>query len=409
MTEETILSTLLKGTDQQIQDEICNVLKPEHFSDPENAKIYEAVLYFQEKNVLANWSLICDRFQEINFECRDGNFNRLFELSELVSTTVDYKYQMEKMIELVQRRNLLLLCNDIRDGAKNGAIPLEVTIQEIEEKLEKIQQARPKKLQSIADDVREERAKPDQARLFETGLYDLDYNYTIHPGHFVCIGGEPGMGKTSLALNLMSSVYQRGLRSLFISLEMARRDVIERLSAIVRQEPVYQQGKEKWDPLEKFENCFADYGNAYTLQDITKLSYETRPDVIFIDNNLLLHSGKKTSNVTEECKVISRQIKRLCMTQKVVVFLICHVNREDGKKTGKPLTCARLYGSQAWEQDADMVLLLYPEHPEDKSEMILRIGKNRFGSLRDIPIDFIESQCRFTGKKFDSKLDQVID
>ena len=97
------------------------------------------------------------------------------------------------------------------------------------------------------------------------------------------------------------------------------------------------------------------------------------------------------------------------MTQKVVVFLICHVNREDGKKTGKPLTCARLYGSQAWEQDADMVLLLYPEHPEDKSEMILRIGKNRFGSLRDIPIDFIESQCRFTGKKFDSKLDQVID
>ena len=408
MTEETILSTLLKGTDQQIQDEICNVLKPEHFSDPENAKIYEAILYFHEKGVLVHWTLLIDRLRDLKFECRDGNVNRLTELEDLTAVTVDYKYQIEKMLEVVQRRNLDNLMQKTRLSLRS-ALPIEETIQDVIEGLERIQQARPKKLQSIADDVREERALPDQARLFETTIFDLDRNYTIHPGHFICIGGEPGMGKTSLALNLMASVYQRGLRGLFISLEMARRDVIERLSAIVRQEPVYQQGKEKWDPLEKFENCFADYGNAYTLQEITKLSYETRPDVIFIDNNLLLHSGKKTSNVTEECKAISRQIKRLCMTQKVVVFLICHVNREDGKKTGKPLTCARLYGSQAWEQDADMVLLLYPEHPEDKSEMVLRIGKNRFGSLRDIPIDFHESQCRFSGKKFETKMDQVLD
>lgn len=408
MTEEYILSILLKGSDKEIQDEICNIIKPEHFYDLENAKIYEAVLYYHQKNVLANWSLVCDRFNETQFTCRDGNFNRLYELSELSSTTADYGYQVERMLEVVQRRNLLLLCEEIKNSAKNGAIPLEVTIQDISDRLDEIQSARPKKLQSLADDIKDEREMPEKERLFETGLYDLDYHYKLHSGHFVCIGGEPGMGKTSLALNLMASANQRGLRSLFISLEMARRDVIERLSAIVRQEPVYTQSKDRWDNV-AYHNCFVDYGHAYTLQDITKLSYETKPDVIFIDNNLLLHSGKKTSNATEECKTISRQIKRLCMTQNVAVFLICHVNRAEGQKTGKPLTNARLYGSQAWEQDADMVLLLYPEHPEDKSEMILRIGKNRFGSLRDIPIDFHESQCRFSGKKFQTKLDCVID
>jgi DNA repair protein RadA/Sms len=197
----------------------------------------------------------------------------------------------------------------------------------------------------------------DEARLL-SGIGELDrvLGGGLVSGSAVLIGGDPGIGKSTLVLQALAA-YAREHRVLYVSGE---------------ESP--QQIKLRADRLGSIESNLLVLA-ATSLEDITDTIREVRPAVVAIDSVQTLHSADLASGAGSigQVREGASRLVNLAKAETCAVYLVGHVTKDGA-----------IAGPRTLEHMVDTVL--YFEGDRGQQCRILRAVKNRFGSTNEIGV-----------------------
>ncbi len=193
---------------------------------------------------------------------------------------------------------------------------------------------------------------------FETGMNELDrvLGGGAVKGSLVLVGGAPGIGKSTLMLQICDNLC-RFASVLYVSVEESERQIKLRAERLhVRSEGLYVLAETN-------------------LEDILESVRQLKPDVLIVDSIQTLFNGDLTSapGSVGQVKDCTMTLMQLAKGQGVTVFVIGHVNKEGS-----------IAGPKVLEHMVDCVL--YFEGEQQNSYRILRAAKNRFGATNEIGV-----------------------
>jgi replicative DNA helicase len=222
-----------------------------------------------------------------------------------------------------------------------------------------------------------------------------------HEGELIIIAGRPGMGKTSLAMNIAETYSKLNKTGLAMSLEMGATQLglrmISGVGSIDGQR--LRTGNlldEDWGRLtyavgkvNSFDLFINDQASC-TPNDIRSAAKQVvrasgKIHYIVVDYLQLMKGDKKKYNTpVEEITDISRNIKLLAKELKVPIIVLSQLNRSLEQRANKRPVMSDLRDSGAIEQDADLILFVYrdevynPDSAEKGGAEII-VGKQRSG------------------------------
>ena len=198
----------------------------------------------------------------------------------------------------------------------------------------------------------------DDATRSETGIKELDrvLGGGIVPGSLVLVGGDPGIGKSTLLLQVCQRMAQM-------------------------KKILYISGEESQAQIKLRANRMGNFTSGLLLLCETNLGIirsvieKERPELVIIDSIQTMYSEDVTSapgsvsQVRESTNVFMQLAKGLC----IPIFIVGHVTKE-----------GTVAGPRVLEHMVDTVL--YFEGDRHASYRILRAVKNRFGSTNEIGV-----------------------
>lgn len=199
----------------------------------------------------------------------------------------------------------------------------------------------------------------DQIRLM-TGIAELDrpFGGGIVAGSATLVGGDPGIGKSTLLLQAAAHLASKGSRVVYFSGEEATAQVQMRAQRLdVCQSPV-------------------ELGAATDLRDIlTTVSTGERPDVIIIDSIQTVYADSLDSSpgTVSQVRLCAQELIGFAKRSGAAVILVGHVTKD-----------GQIAGPRVLEHMVDTVL--YFEGDRGHQFRILRAVKNRFGGTDEIGI-----------------------
>ena len=193
---------------------------------------------------------------------------------------------------------------------------------------------------------------------FRTGMGELDrvLGGGAVQGSLVLIGGAPGIGKSTLMLQICDSLCQFA-RVLYVSGEESERQIKLRAERLkVRGESLFLLAETN-------------------LEHIMDAIHEIHPDILIVDSIQTVYNGDVTSapGSVSQVKECTMSFMQLAKGEGITTFVIGHVNKEGS-----------IAGPKVLEHMVDCVL--YFEGERHMSYRILRAAKNRFGATNEIGV-----------------------
>lgn len=193
----------------------------------------------------------------------------------------------------------------------------------------------------------------------QTGIGELDrvLGGGVIPGSVVLIGGDPGIGKTTLLLQALPRLASPGEKVLYVSGEESPRQIKMRGQRLGVEDPILYILAET------------------SLEAIFKTVQELQPAALVVDSVQTVYTDLLTSapGSISQVQEVAGQLMGFAKRSGVPVFIIGHVTKEGA-----------IAGPRLLEHIVDTVL--YFEGDRGHAYRILRAVKNRFGSTNEIGV-----------------------
>ena len=204
---------------------------------------------------------------------------------------------------------------------------------------------------SDIEEVKEER--------IATGISEFDnlLGGGIVKGSLSLIGGAPGIGKSTLLLQIVKNLGDNGIDVLYVSGE-------ESLNQI----------KLRSNRIGKFRDN-VKFISSTNMDSILSTVIKTKPQVLIIDSiqTMALNLEDKIPGSITQVRACTQGIFRVCKEINTSAFIVGHITKE-----------GTVAGPKLLEHIVDVVL--YFEDDQMKNLRILRCNKNRFGSLDTLAV-----------------------
>ena len=194
---------------------------------------------------------------------------------------------------------------------------------------------------------------------WNTGIAEFDFvlGGGLVPGSMVLVGGEPGIGKSTLLLQAASSLVRHGHATLYVSGEES-----------------LQQIKLRADRLEHESADVALLGET-SLEAMLGVAEEARPDVMVVDSiqTVATDALEGAPGSVGQVREFAARLMRFAKGQRITVLVVGHVTKDGG-----------IAGPKTLEHVVDTVLYFEGEGGAD--HRVLRATKNRFGGVDEIGV-----------------------
>ena len=422
--EQAVLGSML--IDSRCVPEVIDQLRPDDFYLRQNREIYESIYS------MFNYSMTIDPVTVLENMKKNGTYDEansrgyVLQLMDATPTAANVK----EYVSILKDKTLLRrvaetageLTAQIQQGTETGQDMLEMA----EQRIYAIRQGRAARgLTPISQVMIEtyerlnELAASDSAIPgLSTGLVDLDRAISgLNKSDLILLAARPGMGKTSMALNILLEAGKKsGKNVVFFSLEMSREQLAMRLiaSECFVDNKKLVTGKLTDDDWEKVaaaadslnqSKILIDDDSTVTVADINaKCRRVDNLGLVIIDYLQLMQSaGGKTRSGDNRQQIvsdISRSLKIMAKELNVPVLCLSQLSRANESRTDKRPMLSDLRESGAIEQDADIVMFLYREGYYNKdtenpnlAECI--IAKNRHGETRTVELQWLPEFTTF--------------
>lgn len=200
--------------------------------------------------------------------------------------------------------------------------------------------------------------EPELKSRISTGLPELDLvlGGGVVPGSLILLGGDPGIGKSTLALQALLNLASRGSNALYISGEESFHQIKLRADRLSKEHEV---------------NILAETD----LERVAEAILQVKPEIVVVDSVQTMNSQEVNGVVggVSQVAYATNQLLKLAKNQNCAIVLIGHVTKE-----------GMLAGPKTMEHMVDTVL--YLEGERLGSLRLLRCVKNRFGSTGEVGV-----------------------
>ncbi|MEW6027862.1 MAG: DNA repair protein RadA [Chloroflexota bacterium] len=200
----------------------------------------------------------------------------------------------------------------------------------------------------------------------------------IVPGSIVLVGGDPGIGKSTLMLQMAMEMAKRQ-RVLYVSGEESEKQIKMRAARLTgnvgaqRSTPSTERGKGPAVPLPLPDQLFLV--TETNLEVILNHVREVRPDLLIVDSIQTTYLSELDSSAgsVSQVRECASQLRELAKSSGVTAFMIGHVTKEGA-----------IAGPRVLEHIVDTVL--YLEGDRFQAYRLLRSVKNRFGATSEVGV-----------------------
>ncbi|HVE83685.1 MAG TPA: replicative DNA helicase [Myxococcales bacterium] len=434
--ERAVLGAVL--ADNTVIADVGKIVQPDDFANPAHAQIFSAMLGLDSTQRTVDHLTLAEELKSRGQLASVGGPAYLMGLDQVVPVAANAGQYAEIVRDQAVRRRLAQVGREIVDLASAETGQLDVVLDEAE-----------RKVFLIADRKREGELRPvrelmertldllDKMKMsssgvtgISTGYIDLDQQLTgLHAGELIILAARPGVGKTSLAMNIATNVAleKSEPRAVGIfSLEMPADQLLMRLLACSARVDMKKLRGGRLSPHdeEKFQEVAGSLYNApLYIDDTGALSpFDLRAKarrlkqkdpslgLLVVDYLQLMHQRGRVESRQLEVAEISRGLKQLAKELEVPILALSQLNRKvEERKGGKPML-SDLRESGAIEQDADVVLFIHRDDGTGDEEgggdgvrqgavpVELIVAKQRNGPIGSIDLIFLSEYTRFESR-----------
>ncbi len=434
--ERAVLGAIVM--DNAVLPNVAEQIGKDDFAHQAHSEIFDAMVALDSRNSKVDWLTVSEELKIRGQLATIGGPSYLQTLDQLVPFSANAVEYAKIIKDQSTRRGL----------ARAGREIYELASQETGNVLELVDEAG-KKVFEIAEkrqsgDLQSMQELMDQALTLldtmkkntsgitgtATGFVDLDNQLTgLHGGELIVLAARPGIGKTSLAMNIALHVAGKENRAVAVfSLEMPSVQLLTRMLATHARVDMKKLRGGRLSPAdeERIQQAANElYGLKFYVDDSGGLSSfdlrakarrlkqkEPSLGLIVIDYLQLMHQKGKVESRQLEVSEISRGLKQLSKELDVPVMALSQLNRKvEERKGGKPML-SDLRESGAIEQDADVVMFIHRED-EDAEDgappppgrtaipVELIVAKQRNGPVGSIDLVFMAEYTRFESRARD--------
>ena len=408
-----------------------------------HAKIFECIKAIDARGGVVDITTVSDELKNRKWLKQVGDIEYLTEVIESVPSAAN----IDEYIKIVEDKSILRRLIDEATSIITDSYNKGNNITEVIEDAEK-------KIFDVSKSLRSTEFKPIQDVLYKTqsdleklaqnkgnitgipsGFYELDkITSGFHPHELIIIAARPGMGKTAIALNMVTNMAINSKKTVALfNMEMGAEQLATRMLSSVGQidgsklktgNLEHSDWKRVNEAISRLSNTsiYIDDTAGNTVGEIRSKCRKlaTSPhglDIVVIDYLTLIQgSSKNNANRQQEVADISRALKTMAMELNVPVIALSQLSRGVEQRTDKKPMLSDLRESGAIEQDADVVMFIHREDYGDSankanssendsnsnnegdssdSKVTLIIAKNRNGGLAEIDFLFKKNMGLF--------------
>ncbi|WKZ81872.1 MAG: replicative DNA helicase [Acidimicrobiia bacterium] len=421
--EESVLGAVMLSVDAA--NVALEVLRPEDFYKPAHQSVWEAVVALFDGNQPIDPVTVADWLRRKDLLERIGGVGFITSLMEAVPSTSNVDYYAGIVDETSARRRLMRAGAEVGALAGRGDVPIAEVLDQAEAAVFAVADAKVSQglepvgpsLKVTLERIEELGATAGDITGIPTGFHELDRMLAgLHPANLVVMAARPGMGKSTLAINIATNVSLGKRVSAVFTLEMSREEIVHRLLASLasvdsQKIRTGQLDMDRWRKLSQASSklfempLYVDDSADLTVTSIRakcrRLKRSLGLDLVVVDYLQLMQGPRAADNRQQEIADISRSLKNLARELKVPVIAVSQLNRQLEARENKRPRLGDLRESGAIEQDADVVMFIYRDdyydttNPENLGVAEVEIAKHRSGARGTVRLGFAAEFNRF--------------
>lgn len=406
--EKTVLSCFF--VDPNLIKDI-NLISEDDFIVREHKKTFSNLKKFSKKGIALDLITYTSQF-------KDENVIYITDLVAQVnarsSNFTDYCKQLKdfsnkrKLIQVTQNINKNIDSPDVFDMAEKEILSIRETSQS------KTMHTSKEVIQNVVQQTYERANNPDKLLGIDTGFKKLNEVIDGFQAGFHIIAARPGMGKTSLAVDLaLNFSIKQKKKIAFFTLEMSKEQIYQKMliqETMIESSRVYKATltDSEWKKFNNSASVLYESG-IFISDDINKideivsqcrrLKKQENIEAIFIDY-LQLIDCKHGDNENERTGNISKAFMQLWKELGIPIIAVAQLSRGPESRTDRRPRLSDLRSSGQIEQDALTVIMLYRDEyynpdSKDAGKVEVLIEKNRFGPTGVFKLGFIAPMTKF--------------
>lgn len=421
--ERALLGSVLR--DNRYLSDIVKIVEVDHFYVANHQLIFKSMLAMSEAGKPIDVYTLGEELQRSDALLEVGGAPALLALFDGVLTAANCEHYARIVKEKGLQRSLIHAANEILRDCFDATKSPEELLGQAEQRVFGILDSRAAGdavgigsiLREVFDRISDRQNREGAPHNgVPTRFDDLDeMTNGWQNSELIVLAARPSVGKTAFALNMVDyAAVDCQLATLFVSLEMSRLEIAERILCMRSQvnSHLLRKGRVNQDDMAKLIHgsgslsaapMYIDDTPGQTMLRIaaTARRLKLRCDLKFvvIDYLQLIEPDDKGVSRVEQISVISRRLKTLARELKVPVVALSQLNRGVESREGHRPRMSDLRESGSIEQDADVVALLHRDDaydPQDNPGVAdLILAKQRNGPVGDIKLTFRKELTRF--------------
>ncbi|MCL4557698.1 MAG: replicative DNA helicase [Deltaproteobacteria bacterium] len=430
--EKAVLGNIL--FDQDTIYKVMDVLRSDDFYAASHKVVYDAMIELNKKAQPIDVLTLTEYLKNGGMLERAGGESYVASLVDLAPVTTNIVPYANIIKEKALRRELILNSMKIAKMGYDPSLGIDAYLDDSVKMIFDITQKRftttlissKELIEQVYHTIEERRKNKMAITGVPTGFEAIDkITSGLQPSDLIIIAARPGVGKTSLALNIAmnASVKHQHPVAIF-SLEMSKQQLAYRLlstEAKVRYMSI-QRGYLQFSEFQRLNKAASviqsapiviDDKSAISMLELRakarRLKSENKLKLLIVDYLQIMEQPKDAESVQAAIASLTGSLKALAKDLNVPVLVLSQLNREGEKRDFKRPQLSDLRGSGAIEQDADLIMFIHrPElyardddpkgkgaddSKEGAAEII--IAKHRNGPTTNIKLTFIGEYTRF--------------
>ena len=426
--EQAVLGSML--IDPECIKDVMDKLQPGDFYLRQNREIFEAIYSMFSYARPVDGITVAEELRKNGTYDEQTTRRYLAELMEITPTSANVMEYVKIVRDKALLRGVAIAASEITAMVQEGIGTASDTLDAAEQKIFAVRRG-----QSAQDMVPISRVLPDVLeRLSEmteskrhmpglsTGFSAVDAKITgLNKSDLLLLAARPGMGKTSLALNIALNVAKLSRKTVAVfSLEMSAEQLVTRIlsgEALVEnyrlrtgnlRETDWQKIAAAASVLNQLDIRVDDNPMLSAADMNAKCRRLDNLGLVVIDYLQLMTAaapGKTGENRVTVVSEISRALKIMAKELNVPVICLSQLSRANESRTDKRPMLSDLRESGAIEQDADEVIFIYRDdyynpNSEEKNVAEIIVAKNRHGETGTVKVQWLPQFTTFADREW---------
>ncbi|MBR0281916.1 MAG: replicative DNA helicase [Oscillibacter sp.] len=422
--EQAVLGSML--IDEDCVKLVMEKLRPDDFYLRQNREIFQTIYTMFAYSKPIDGITVADEMQRNGIYDEATTPSYLAQLMEITPTSANVMEYAAIVSDKALLRAIGTAAAEITALVQEGAGEARTILEASEQKIYAIRKGEGAKsltplkyaLADVLDRLEEMSESENHLPGLSTGLSAIDRKIMgLNRSDLILLAARPGMGKTSMALNIALNVAKSSAKNVAIfSLEMSKEQLASRILSVESLVDNYrlktgELSPEDWDKIAEAVgrlsalNILLDDDPLLSVADMNaKCRRLDNLGLVVIDYLQLMSSSGNRSRMNENRQQVvsdmSRMLKIMAKELDVPVICLSQLSRANEKRDDKRPQLSDLRESGAIEQDADIVMFLYRDdyYNEDSDKHNIAeciVAKNRHGETGTVELRWMPEYTMF--------------